>query len=85
MLWCLSLGEKFQRLQVADGSAGTNIWEEICISHDGENNAQFDLLKMSYRQGLTQLNANEFLIFGGEDMITYNETKATFIVRVDLD
>ena len=31
------------------------------------------------------MNANEFLIFGGENKVSYNETKATFIARIDLD
>jgi hypothetical protein len=48
MVWCLSLGEKFQRLQVCEGSAGTNIWEEIHVSQD-QDNGQINLLKMSYR------------------------------------
>ena len=69
---------------MTEGSAGTNIWEEIHVSQ-ADDKGLLNLLKMSYRQGLAQLNANEFLIFGGEHKVTYNETKATFIARVDLD
>jgi hypothetical protein len=34
---------------------------------------------------MTQLNANEILIFGGENKKTYNETKMTFIAKVSSD
>ena len=34
---------------------------------------------------MTQLNANEILIFGGENKTTYNETNITFIAKASSD
>lgn len=79
-LWCLvEGGDTIQRLRL---NSATEIWTKVEVSQESATNGVFNLMKLSNRQGMTQISTNEILIFGGEKLKVHKDTANCFLLRL---